>query len=119
MNTTVLFVSVVLAVLLTAAQVAFKMFALQQSSGAADWRQWATLLVAISIYFMVFVMYVLALRRIDLSLLYPAYTAMSVLLTFAAGVVLFQEQVSARSVFGCALLLVSIYLISSPKPGGA
>jgi len=103
-----------LALLLTGAQVLFKIFALSRSSSAGiHLAQLFPLGGALILYFAVFLLYAHALRRLELSLLYPSYTAMSILLTYVAGIVIFREHISIRAVIGCILLFVALYLIAT------
>lgn len=103
-----------LALLLTGAQVLFKIFALSRVSNTA---LHLSLLFplggALILYFVVFLLYAHALRRLELSLLYPSYTALSILFTYIAGVIIFREQVSVRAVIGCILLFLALYLLAT------
>lgn len=106
--------SLLLAVLLTGAQALFKIFAITRNA-QVDFGI-STLFPlggALGLYFCVFLLYAQLLRRFELSLLYPSYTAVSVLLTYVAGVVFFHEPASARAGVGCLLLIVALYLIAS------
>lgn len=114
MNPAILLCAFVLACLLTGAQVLFKLFASARDVSFDQWQRLLPLGGALFLYFLVFALYAIALRRFELSLLYPIYTALSVLLTFAAGITLFREPLSLRAVIGCLLLIVAVFLIGSP-----
>jgi len=110
--------SAFLAVLLTGAQILFKIYAVSRDADVGlDVRQFLPLGGALILYFVVFVLYAQALRKLELSLLYPSYTALSVLLTYLAGVWVFREQFTLRAGLGCVLLIVSLYLIATSNGG--
>ena len=115
MNAPILLWSVFLASLLTGAQVLFKVYATTRDGSQELWQRLLPLGGALFLYVTVFALYAVALRRFELSQLYPAYTAVSVLLTFAAGIALFRESLTMRGVLGCALLVVAVFLISTPE----
>ena len=114
MNLTIILYSAFLATLLAGAQVMFKLFAMHRRPDIFYWQQYLPLFGALVLYFAVFVIYAQMLRKMQLSLLYPTYTALSVLFTYTVSVAFFREQMSARSILGCFLLIVAIYLIASP-----
>ena len=119
MNAAILLYSVLLALLLTSAQILFKFFAVQSNAAhGVDVLRFLALGGALTLYFAVFLLYAQALRKVDLSLLYPSYTALSILLTYAAGIVVFREQMTLRAGVGCALLIVALYLIASANAVG-
>lgn len=122
MKWTILIWALLLAIILTAAQVLFKLFATARGDGLwLSYSRMFPLAGALLLYFIVFVLYAYILRKFELALLYPTYTGLSILLTFASGVLLFKEQVSIRAFVGCLLLILSIYLIAAPtggRPGG-
>lgn len=115
MNIGMLACSLLLAALLTLAQVLFKLFAVTSKTGPLlAMSKLAPLAGALTIYFVVFFLYAYLLRKYELALLYPTYTGLSVLLTFGAGVLLFREQVTLRMLVGCALLVIAVFLIAVP-----
>jgi multidrug transporter EmrE-like cation transporter len=116
MNAGIVIYSLGLALLLTGAQVLFKIFATSRGARPGpELQQLVPLFGALALYVIVFVLYAQALRKLELSLLYPTYTALSVLLTYFAGIVLFREQLTLRALAGCLLLVAAIYLIASPR----
>lgn len=116
MNRLVILFAVSLSVLLACAQVMFKLSAEASKLPAAAVRSYAFLGGALALYFTVFVLYAYALRRLELSVLYPTYTALSVLLTCLAGIVYFGEQWTIRTVVGCLLLIAAVFVLSVDVP---
>ncbi|MHA6204596.1 hypothetical protein ACXU4B_09245 [Dyella soli] len=114
MNLAIVCYATFLATLLTGAQIMFKLFAINRRLDAFYWPQYLPLTGALTLYFAVFVIYAHILKRLPLSLLYPTYTALSVLLTYAASTAIFREQVTVRSLVGCVMLVGAVYLIASP-----
>ena len=114
MNIVLILNAAFLAALLAGAQVMFKVFANHRRGDIFYLQQYLPLAGALSLYFAVFVIYAQMLRKLPLSLLYPTYTALSVLFTYGVSVVFFREQVSLRSIAGCIMLITAIYLIAAP-----
>ncbi len=73
---------------------------------------WWVMGAAIGIYVFIFFYYAYVLRRVDLAVLYPAYTGLSIVLVFALGAWYFGEAVSAWQLLGCALIIGGIFLVS-------
>ena len=67
---------------------------------------------ALALYGAVFASYAWLLRLFELSLLYPLYTGLSVVLVFATGIVFFSEAVSLPKIAGVVLVIVGVGLIS-------
>lgn len=67
--------------------------------------------VALAIYGVIFVYYAVLLERLPLSKLYPLYTGLSVALVYLAGVALFGEPWTWKTVLGVALLIVGVALV--------
>lgn len=115
MNIGALASSLGLALLLAGAQVLFKYFASSKTSDETSVLvHFMPLAGALGLYFTVFVLYALVLKRYPLSLIYPTYTALSVLLTYAAGIFIFREPPTLRGIAGLALLTVAVGLLSAP-----
>lgn len=70
--------------------------------------QWKYVLIALSMYGVVFFYYILVLRGSPISTLYPVYTGLSVLLVMLAGRLVFQEVISPYQVLGAAFILTGI-----------
>lgn len=117
MNLGALASSLGLALLLAGAQVLFKYFASSKTGdGMSDLVRFMPLAGALALYFAVFVLYALVLKRYPLSLVYPTYTALSVILTYAAGIFIFREPPTLRAIIGIALLTVAVGLLSASGP---
>ena len=104
-----------LATLLTGAQVLFKFFAIGRHQDPLHLPQYLPLAGALGLYFAVFVIYAHMLRSQPLTLLYPVYTALTVVLTYGASLIFFRETLSIRSLVGVGLLIIAIYLIATPS----
>ena len=70
------------------------------------------LFVAVSIYFAVFCAYPFALRFFPMSIIFPAYTGMSVFLVMLTGAWYFNEPVSPLQYVGAGLLVAGVALIT-------
>ena len=114
MNLVLILNAAFLAALLAGAQVMFKLFATHRRDDLLYLQQYFPLAGALGLYFAVFIIYANMLRKLPLSLLYPTYTALSVLFTYGVSVFFFREQVSPRSIAGCVMLIIAIYLIAAP-----
>ena len=68
--------------------------------------------VALSLYFGLFLYYSLLLERLSLSKLYPVYTGLSVVLVSLLGVAVFGDGWSLRTVVGVALIALGVMLVS-------
>ena len=68
-----------------------------------------------AIYAFVFFYYLMALRWLNMSLLYPAYTGAAGLLVVAAGSVVFGERLEPRQVLGALLIAAGVYAMY-PRP---
>ncbi|CAH2910164.1 MAG: hypothetical protein CPSOU_1707 [uncultured Paraburkholderia sp.] len=74
-------------------------------------------LAAIAAYGAGFLLYALALKRVELSVAYPLMVAVTILEILLFGVVS-GEAVSLRTVLGAALLLASVLLLYLPAKAG-
>lgn len=84
-----------------------------QSAPAMMRDHWALVLVAVGIYGLVFLLYLLALRTEKMSLLYPAYTGLSVLLVAASATLLFGESLRPVQIAGVALVAAGLVAMGS------
>ncbi|WP_175944835.1 MULTISPECIES: SMR family transporter [unclassified Caballeronia] len=73
---------------------------------------------AIGAYGAGFVLYALALRRVELSVAYPLMVAVTILEIMLFGVVL-GEAMSLRTLAGATLLIASVLLLYAPAPATA
>jgi multidrug transporter EmrE-like cation transporter len=73
---------------------------------------------AICAYGAGFVLYAIALRRLELSIAYPLMVAVTILEITLVGVAL-GEAASLRTLTGVALLLLSVLLLFAPGPATA
>ena len=73
---------------------------------------WAIRVVpALSIYVAVFFFYTYLLKYFDISVLYPIYTALSVIGVAVMGMVFFGESTSALKIVGALFLVIGIVFI--------
>jgi small multidrug resistance pump len=77
--------------------------------------QWKGVLVALSIYGFIFFYYIVVLRSSPVSILYPVYTGLSVLLVLLAGRFVFQEPVGTAQVAGAVCILAGIVLMGGGR----
>ncbi len=68
--------------------------------------------ISIALYGIVFFLYAFALKFFELSVIYPIYTALSILGVFFVGAFYFQEALSIKKAIGLILLIFSIFLIA-------
>ena len=73
--------------------------------------QWKYILLALTIYGLVFFYYIFVLRSSPISSLYPIYTGLSVLFVIVIGSVVFSEPITSFQVFGSALVLTGIVMM--------
>lgn len=69
-------------------------------------------ILALTLYFFVFVAYSIALRQMSLSILYPVYTGLSMLCVVAIGVWVFNERLVTAQYVGIIFILLGISLLS-------
>jgi multidrug transporter EmrE-like cation transporter len=67
---------------------------------------------ALFLYGLVFFAYTVLLKYYDISLLYPVYTALSIIGVTMVGIIFFGENFSLYKVLGLTLLIMGIGLIS-------
>lgn len=68
--------------------------------------------IALFLYGMVFFIYLMSLKYFDISVLYPTYTALSIIGVSMVGIFYFGESFSLYKIIGLSLLLLGILLIS-------
>lgn len=112
--------AVILAVLLTTANILLKMISAANADSGLDMylASPVKLLVAIALYFLVFLAYPYLLRFYPMNIIFPSYTGLTVLLVAASGAVFFGEKMGPSQLVGVALLvagIVCITLNSSPR----
>lgn len=73
---------------------------------------WLPLGSAITIYVVLFFYYTQILRKAPLSMLYPVYGGLSILFVFLLGIWFFGESASVPKIFGCALIMCGIFLVT-------
>ena len=67
---------------------------------------------ALFLYALVFFVYSFLLKKIEISILYPAYTALSIIGVSMIGMYYFGEPVSLLKIFGILVLLAGVVMIS-------
>lgn len=107
----------ILAFLLASSHALMKWISLQTHDNYLDLllRQWAPILLSLSIYGVVFFYYILVLRTSPISTLYPIYTGLSVFFVLLVGAAFFKEAVSIWQIMGAVLILAGIVLIGVNK----
>ncbi len=75
--------------------------------------QWKGVLLALSIYGFIFFYYIIILRSSPVSILYPVYTGLSVLLVLLAGRFIFSEPINLAQMLGAGFILTGIILMGS------
>lgn len=73
---------------------------------------WPVLLVSIVLYFFVFFYYAHLLKTTQITLLYPIYTGLSIVILLLVGKAVFNETVSLIQVAGCFLIITGIFCVS-------
>lgn len=114
MRSSILLNSVLLASLLALSHGVLKWVALQAKGGLWDLISefWPYLAGAATIYFFIFVYYTQLLRHTDLNVLYPIYTALSILLVFTMGWLYFGEPVTTLKIIGGILIISGVFLVA-------
>lgn len=110
----VLLNAVFLAVLLTASHGIMKWIASNAHGGIARAAldHWLALSVALGVYVFLFAYYLYALRVFQISVLYPVYTGLSVVLVFLLGVMYFGETITGVKILGCILVVLGVVLVA-------
>jgi multidrug transporter EmrE-like cation transporter len=108
--------SAVLAVLLATANVLLKMVsAVETDTGIEMYiASPMKILFSISLYFGVFLLYPYVLRLYPMSIVFPVYLGLTIMLIMLSGVVLFDEKIALSQIAGSVLLVIGIALISVP-----
>jgi small multidrug resistance pump len=70
---------------------------------------------ALVLYGLIFAVYTYLLRWFELSLIYPLYTGLSVVLVFLTGVYFFAETMTPQRAGGMALIVLGVALISGSQ----
>lgn len=106
-----------LALLLTASHALLKWVSQQPHDSVLDLfaRHWLATGGALAIYGLVFFYYLIALRWLNMSLLYPVYTGAAVLLVVIVGCAVFGERLDARQALGAVLIAAGVYWMY-PRP---
>lgn len=73
---------------------------------------WWILAIAIGIYVGIFFYYAYVLRTVPIGILYPVYTGLSVIFVFLIGTWLFGEPASLVQIFGCAVIIAGVAMVS-------
>lgn len=68
--------------------------------------------LSISLYGIVFFLYAFTLKYFEVSVIYPIYTALSIIGVALMGFFYFHEVLNMKKILGLILLIVSIVLIS-------
>jgi len=76
-------------------------------------RQWPAVVLALAVYGLVFFYYIFVLRGSPVSILYPVYTGLSVVLVSLIGRVIFNESLSLTQIMGIGFILAGIALMSA------
>ena len=91
-------------------QVAFKLGATGRESLMAFFNAW--ILLGLICYGIGVVLWIFALSKASLTLVYP-FTALTFVLVYTAGVFLFGEAISWPQILGVGLVLAGLFLITS------
>lgn len=83
----------------------------QDSYGQLLLTQWKGVLLALSLYGFIFFYYIVVLRSSPVSILYPVYTGLSVLLVLLVGHFVFSEPISQAQILGAGFVLIGIVLM--------
>ena len=73
---------------------------------------WWILGGAMGIYAFIFFYYAYILKYISISILYPVYTGLSIVLVSSMGVWFFNESWNWQHIAGCALIIAGIFMVS-------
>lgn len=73
---------------------------------------WWAMGLAISVYVFIFFYYAYILRSVDIAILYPVYTGLSIIFVFLMGIYFFNETASIWQLSGCILIISGILLVS-------
>ncbi len=73
--------------------------------------QWKYILLALSLYGLVFFYYIFVLRSSPISSLYPIYTGLSVFFVMLLGAMVFQEAITFSRAVGALLILSGIVIM--------
>jgi small multidrug resistance pump len=74
--------------------------------------QGAVVALALALYGGVFMWYLHALRKFEMSQLFPLYTGLTLILVAIAGVVLFNERLAPVQIGGILLIVGGLYLLA-------
>lgn len=78
-------------------------------------QQWKAVIAALTLYGFIFFYYIVVLRSSPVSILYPVYTGLSVLLVLAVGRLVFAEPLSMTQILGAGFILLGIVLMGSSR----
>ncbi len=105
----------VLSTLLAASHLLMKSAALNTSKSMLGFalEEWPRISTALALYGGVFAYYLLLLRKFDLAVIYPAYTALSLILVVIFSSLVFQERLGTQQLLGVALATTGVFMITS------
>lgn len=103
-----------LALMLALSHVCMKSFSASLDLGVKDfiWTEWHRILISIGLYAGVFIYYVVVLKRVDLSILYPLYTVLSLIMVILLSAYFFQERLAWSQLLGVLLASAGVFLIA-------
>jgi small multidrug resistance pump len=112
------FVAALLALLLTVSHILLKITSTSSSNSAIDMYidNAGKILIALVIYFGVFLIYPYVLRFFPISVIFPIYTGLTMLLVMISGSAFFGEKIQLIQYIGAVLLVSGIALITYPSP---
>jgi small multidrug resistance pump len=107
--------ALLLAILLASSHAILKWVSIQahQDYSQLIYEQWKAVLLSLIIYGLVFFYYIVVLRSSPISLLYPVYTGMSVVMIMAMGRLYFDEPFGIYQYAGTMCILIGILLIGT------
>ncbi len=109
-----LLVAFCLAFLLTVSNVLLKRISASNQQSVIEMysHSFGKLVVALGIYFAVFLIYPYVLRYFPVSIVFPVYTGLAILMVMLAGVVFFGEKIQLLQCLGAAFLIIGIAFIA-------
>jgi small multidrug resistance pump len=107
--------ALLLSILLASSHAILKWVSIQahQDYSQLIYEQWKAVLLSLIIYGLVFFYYIVVLRSSPISLLYPVYTGMSVVMIMAMGRLYFDEPFGIYQYAGTMCILIGILLIGT------
>jgi small multidrug resistance pump len=107
-------VSTVIALLMATANILLKMVSAVETDTGIEMYTASPIkfLISIGLFFGVFLLYPYVLRFYPMSIVFPCYTGITVLLIMLSGAFLFDEKIALPQIAGSILLVIGIALIS-------